>query len=178
LDTFPLFEAYHQGLAYIKQHNDNTSVTVGGPLFNKNSLEASEQLQSLQPNDQPAPVPVPLPPFLEAYHQVKASIKDLSEDLWAMLGDAIPPQQQEAIDLTVETHSHSNPAMVSNDVENIIAKTVQAIQQGPARPKELTVKEQELADTAIQCCYVLPSPLCQCKPSRRWSHHGSHLTRC
>jgi choline dehydrogenase-like flavoprotein len=102
-------------------------------------------------------VPVPLPPFSEAYHQVKASIKDLSEDLWAMLGDAILPQQQEAIDLTVETHSHSNPAMVSNDVENIIAKTVQAIQQGPARPKELTVKEQELVDTAVNVatCYHL-----------------------
>jgi hypothetical protein len=39
--------------------------------------------------------------------------------------------------------------VVSNDVENIIAKTVQAIQQGPTRPKELTVKEQELADTAV-----------------------------
>jgi hypothetical protein len=149
LDTFPLFEAYRQGLAYIRQHNANTSVTTGGPLFDKNSLEVSEQLESLKPKDQPAPVPVPLPPFSEAYHQVEASIKDLSEDLWAMLGDAIPIQQQEPIDLTVETRSQSNPVVVSNDVENIIAKTVQAIQQGPTRPKELTVKEQELADTAV-----------------------------
>jgi hypothetical protein len=102
--------------------------------------------------------PVPLPPFSEAYHQVKASIKDLSEDLWAMLGDAIPPQQQEAIDLTVETHSHSNLAMVSNDVENIIAKTVQAIQQGPARPKELTVKEQELRTLPLMLlCAIISS---------------------
>jgi hypothetical protein len=105
LDTFPLFEAYRQGLAYIRQHNANTSVTTGGPLFDKNSLEVSEQLQSLKPKDQPAPVPIPLPLFSEAYHQVEASIKDLSEDLWAMLGDAIPIQQQEPIDLTVETRS-------------------------------------------------------------------------
>jgi hypothetical protein len=42
----------------------------------------------------------------------QGSIKELSEDLWAMLGDAILPQQQEPIDLTVETHNYSNLVMV------------------------------------------------------------------
>ena len=93
-DSFLYFEVWRQGHAYVRNHNDSTSVTLGGPLFHLPSLAVAPPntpFQRCHVVTQLPDSPALLSPVSAHFLQCRAAMSEFSDDAWARLGELIAP---------------------------------------------------------------------------------------
>jgi hypothetical protein len=115
-DTFPLFEVWRRGVLYAKDHNEGSSVTLGGPLFRPSGVAIPEGDDNpfatllVRPLIVSAP-PVQLLPTSALYSEARERILAWSDTIWVELGEGIEPDPVPVAAVGGFTPDHFRAAM-------------------------------------------------------------------
>jgi len=95
-DSFPLFEAWKTGIAYLQDHNEGISVTRGGPLFDQGSLALPDGEEDpfgmYTIRERLLMNPESLAPTQPLYAATRDQLVAWSNTIWAELGASMEPE--------------------------------------------------------------------------------------
>jgi hypothetical protein len=141
---FPLLGPWARSLLYIKQHNKNQSVTLGGPLFHipdeglplpEDGIDPFRNMTILPhfPAD-----PVTLTPASTTFELVTETINTLSDATWRDLGGRLGPLPL------------GGPPQNAGGNTGITPEQIKTIFELQNRPAEKSLKEREQAESAAE----------------------------
>jgi hypothetical protein len=141
---FPLLGPWARSLLYIKQHNQNQSVTLGGPLFHIPDEGLPLPADGIDPFRNvtilprfPAD-PVPLTPASTPFRLVTETINTLSDATWRDLGGRLGPLPL------------GGPPQNTGGNNGITPEQIKTIFKVQNRPAEKSLKEREQAELAAE----------------------------